>query len=82
MKINDDYKTKATSLFQGGMPLSKVYYALQGKITYGDLWELKRELPDTGPVNPQNRKFLRGGGGGHGGGHGGGGGGGGGGGRH
>lgn len=82
MEFTDALKQKATDLFKTGMPLSQVYYAMEQQVTYGDLWALKRELPETGPASKATRRFKKGGGGGHGGGGGTGGGGGGGGGKH
>ena len=78
MEFTDQLKQQATDLFKSGLPISKVYYAMEQQVTYSDLWHLKRELPETGPVSKATKKR----GGGHGGGGGTGGGGGGGGGHH
>lgn len=52
MKMTEEQKQKAESLFRKGMNLSHVYYALEGVVPYVDLWELKAELSkETGPVS-------------------------------
>lgn len=57
MELSDDLKQQATELLKNGMNVSKAYYALEQKVTYGDLWALKRELPETGPVSQATKKF-------------------------
>lgn len=59
MEFTDELKQKATELFKSGMPLSQVYYALEQKVTYGDLWELKREHPETGFASADSSRFKK-----------------------